>query len=196
MRDAAIISDLHLGSGVCQAKTLLSFLKEVPSTHRRLVLNGDVFDDAKPTPTEQAAFRAGLDTLLEANIPVVMITGDHDTPRQVGRTHALAIFDEYANVTVMDRPGVVFGGDVLLPVACMPVVRRAHIAAHDPEFEKLGLDEQNNKIVILLTALLATRGTLKVIADEITLPIEYSMMATRAIEGADEAVYSMVRQRE
>jgi exonuclease SbcD len=114
---------------------------------------GDAFRDCKPTPTEEASFRAGLDLLAEADIPVVMITGNHDLPRQVGRTHALAIFDKYENVTVVDRPQVLYGQVpglrhlvVPVPVACFPYVSRAHLAARDPEFESLTIDEQNERI--------------------------------------------------
>ncbi len=116
---------------------------------------GDAFRDAKPTPTEIAAFRWGLDILQGAGVPMVMITGNHDQPRQVGRTHALAVFDEYENVIVADRPCIVFApGIPELPIACFPYPSRAYVSAQDPEFEKLTLDEQNAKIVELSLATL------------------------------------------
>jgi exonuclease SbcD len=119
-----------------------------------VLMAGDAFDSAKPTPTEQAVFRVGLDLLDDAGIPVVMITGNHDVPRQIGRAHALAIFDEYKLVTIVDRPQVVYAGPMSLPVACFPYPNRAYIAAQDPEFEKLTIDEQNAKIVDLSLATL------------------------------------------
>jgi UDP-2,3-diacylglucosamine pyrophosphatase LpxH len=47
MYDSLIISDLHLGSEVCQAKKIEKFLsaikdQELPT--KELILNGDVFD--------------------------------------------------------------------------------------------------------------------------------------------------------
>ncbi len=170
----AHVADLHLGAGYVHGdedrggvnSRLRDFRIAWSGSCEQMVekrvdlvaFAGDAFRDSKPTPTEQAAFREGLDILAEADIPVVMITGNHDISRQVGRTHALRIFDEYRNVTVMDRPGVVFGGDVLIPVACFPYPSRAHIAAGDPEFEKLSIDEQNQKIVDLSLQVLRKLG--------------------------------------
>ena len=43
--DCLIISDLHLGSDMCQARLLESFLEWAATVSRELVINGDVFDD-------------------------------------------------------------------------------------------------------------------------------------------------------
>jgi exonuclease SbcD len=119
---------------------------------------GDAFDTAKPTPTEQAAFRAGLDVLADrGDILMVAIVGNHDIPRAPGRTHALAIFEGYRRiVAVVERPQVVTLKGTA--IACLPWISRAHVAAQDPEFEKLSLDEQNARIVDLTLAVLRKLG--------------------------------------
>ena len=43
--DCIVISDIHLGSAVCQAKLLEGFLEWAVSRTRELVINGDIFDD-------------------------------------------------------------------------------------------------------------------------------------------------------
>ena len=43
--DCLVISDLHLGSDVCQAKLLEEFLDWAVENCDELVINGDVFDD-------------------------------------------------------------------------------------------------------------------------------------------------------
>ncbi|HEV3168443.1 MAG TPA: hypothetical protein VGZ22_30840, partial [Isosphaeraceae bacterium] len=43
--DCLVISDLHLGSDVCQASLLESFLEWAVDRTRVLVINGDIFDD-------------------------------------------------------------------------------------------------------------------------------------------------------
>ncbi len=43
--DCLVISDLHLGSDVCQAKLLEEFLIWAVDHCRELVINGDIFDD-------------------------------------------------------------------------------------------------------------------------------------------------------
>src|SRR3954453_22539903 len=43
--DCLVISDLHLGSDVCQARLLEEFLEWAARHTRVLVINGDIFDD-------------------------------------------------------------------------------------------------------------------------------------------------------
>ena len=43
--DCIVVSDLHLGSAVCQAKLLEEFLTWAVDHCDELVINGDVFDD-------------------------------------------------------------------------------------------------------------------------------------------------------
>src|ERR1700741_1696898 len=43
--DCIVISDLHLGSDVCQARLLEEFLVWAVEHCRELVMNGDIFDD-------------------------------------------------------------------------------------------------------------------------------------------------------
>jgi UDP-2,3-diacylglucosamine pyrophosphatase LpxH len=43
--DCLVISDLHLGSDVCQARLLEEFLEWAVNQTRELVINGDIFDD-------------------------------------------------------------------------------------------------------------------------------------------------------
>ena len=170
-------ADWHLGASSAQGdedrqginSRLIDFREAIKRSCRQMVAEqvdlvlfaGDGFRDSKPTPTEQAVFRAGLDVLCDAGTPVIAITGNHELPKAVGRTNALAIFDGYrALVTVVDRPQVLvhhFEGAVL-PVACMPWHSRAHLAAADPEFERLTLDEQNAKIVALSLEVLRGLG--------------------------------------
>ena len=118
------------------------------------VIAGDVFDNPKPTPTEIAVFLRMLDRLQDYEITVVMTQGNHESPRQVGRKNAVEMFDDRefyesgrGNVLVVGRPEVVEAHGVA--VACLPYPMRAHVAANDPEFAKLTIDEQNERIVEL-----------------------------------------------
>jgi len=142
---------------------------------------GDAFRDAKPTPTEQAAFRAGLDVLAESDrLRLVAVAGNHDLPRAPGRTHALEIFDDYRGFcTVVDRPTVVY---TYIPVACFPWPQRSHIAAADPEFEKLSLDEQNARIVELSLQVLHQLGAQ---AETMGHPLGSVLVAHGSIAGSE-----------
>ncbi|MCL5942104.1 MAG: exonuclease SbcCD subunit D [Actinobacteria bacterium] len=176
----AHVADLHLGSGYHLGdedrggvnSRLRDFrdawvrsCEQMVAERVDLVLfAGDAFRDSKPTPTEQQAFRDGLDVLCNADITMVAIAGNHDLPRAPGRTHALQIFDGYRGcVNVIDRPRVIIHevagvGSGSLAIACLPWVQRSHLAAADPEFEHLTLDEQNRLIVDLSLAVLRKLG--------------------------------------
>jgi DNA repair exonuclease SbcCD nuclease subunit len=68
-----------------------------------------------------------------------------------------------------------------LPVACLPWPSRAHLAAADPEFEKLTLDEQNARIVDLSLAVLRGLGAE---AEETAGPLGSVLLAHGAIAGS------------
>ena len=61
MNEAIIISDTHLGSGVCESKQLYNFLELVYNKTNKLIINGDFFDNLdfrrlKKKPLENTVF--------------------------------------------------------------------------------------------------------------------------------------------
>lgn len=55
---------------------------------------GDAYKTAYPSPTQQRLFIDCLLKLFAANIPVVMVLGNHDHPISFGKTHALDLFSQ------------------------------------------------------------------------------------------------------
>lgn len=55
---------------------------------------GDAYKTATPSPTQQKLFVECLLRLFKANIPIVMILGNHDHPMSFGKTHALDLFSQ------------------------------------------------------------------------------------------------------
>lgn len=55
---------------------------------------GDAYKTANPSPTQQQLLLRCLLRLFKANIPVVMVIGNHDNPLSFGKAHALDIFNE------------------------------------------------------------------------------------------------------
>lgn len=53
---------------------------------------GDAYKTAYPTPTQQKYFMELLFKLYKAQIPVVIVVGNHDHPLSFGKTHALDVF--------------------------------------------------------------------------------------------------------
>jgi len=74
-----IISDLHLGSPMCQATALLDFLNNIEVKY--LILNGDVFENLKKTFRLRDSHWKALDQLrrMSDHCQVVWVKGNHDT---------------------------------------------------------------------------------------------------------------------
>src|SRR5260370_26782216 len=69
---------------------------------------GDAYKTRDPSPTQQRELAKRLRRLLEAGIPVFLLTGNHDMPNAVARATSLDIFGALspAGFTVASRPGV------------------------------------------------------------------------------------------
>jgi exonuclease SbcD len=56
------------------------------------LFSGDAYKTAHPTPTQQRLLMQCLLRLFKANIPVILIIGNHDNPLSFGKAHALDVF--------------------------------------------------------------------------------------------------------
>lgn len=74
-----IISDIHLGSPLCKAEELVTFLKNIRVSN--LILNGDIFEDIKTTYRLPKKHWAVLEQIrsLSDFCDVTWIKGNHDT---------------------------------------------------------------------------------------------------------------------
>jgi DNA repair protein SbcD/Mre11 len=57
------------------------------------LIAGDAYKTAYPTPTQQKLFAKILFKLYHANIPVVIVVGNHDNPLSFGKTNSLDVFN-------------------------------------------------------------------------------------------------------
>ena len=82
MLDAIIISDIHLGSDVCQADALDKFLKKIQDDKiqtRRLIVNGDLFDCLNFNKLPKSHWHILKDLRkLSKKTEVIWINGNHD----------------------------------------------------------------------------------------------------------------------
>jgi UDP-2,3-diacylglucosamine pyrophosphatase LpxH len=97
--DCLVISDLHLGSEMCQAKLLEAFLEWAPSHAKELVINGDIFDDLNFNRLKKAHF-ACLKSIRrnsdDPNFRLIWMRGNHDGPADiVSHIVGVEILDEY-----------------------------------------------------------------------------------------------------
>jgi UDP-2,3-diacylglucosamine pyrophosphatase LpxH len=97
--DCIVISDLHLGSAVCEAKLLEEFLEWAVDHCDQLVINGDVFDDLnfkRLTKRHFACLKIIRKHTDRDDFRLVWVRGNHDAPIDV-MSHILGveILDEY-----------------------------------------------------------------------------------------------------
>lgn len=97
--DCLIVSDLHLGSAVCQARLLEGFLEWAVDHTRELVINGDIFDDLNFKRLSKRHF-ACLKLIRKhsdrADFKVTWVRGNHDGPADiVSHIVGVEILDEY-----------------------------------------------------------------------------------------------------
>lgn len=97
--DCLIISDLHLGSDVCQAALLEEFLEWAVENTRELVINGDIFDDLNFKRLSKRHF-ACLKVIRRNSdrddLRMIWVRGNHDGPADVvGHIVGVEVLDEY-----------------------------------------------------------------------------------------------------
>jgi len=69
---------------------------------------GDVFDGCRPTPTEVWLAHQAFAPACEANVPVIVLVGNHDAPKAPAEHHAVELLHDLAGVTVVDRPQILY----------------------------------------------------------------------------------------
>jgi UDP-2,3-diacylglucosamine pyrophosphatase LpxH len=98
--DAIIISDLHLGSSLCQDKLLIEFLQELQHSEfppTRLILNGDVFDSIDFRRLNKRHWKVlSLIRKLSDTVPITWVCGNHDGPADpISHLLGVDVRDEY-----------------------------------------------------------------------------------------------------
>jgi UDP-2,3-diacylglucosamine pyrophosphatase LpxH len=97
--DCIVISDLHLGSDVCQAKLLEEFLSWAVEHCHELVINGDIFDDLnfkRLTKRHFACLKIIRRNSDRDDFRLVWVRGNHDGPADIiSHIVGVEILDEY-----------------------------------------------------------------------------------------------------
>ena len=98
MLDAIIISDIHLGSDVCQAEALDKFLKKIDKLQpQRIIVNGDLFDCLNFNKLPKSHWHILKDLRkLSKKTEVIWLNGNHDGHYEyVSNLLGLEFFQEY-----------------------------------------------------------------------------------------------------
>ena len=105
---------------------------------------GDAYKSRDPSQTHQREFAECIRRLTERDIPVVMLTGNHDIPNVRGRAHAMEIYRTLGvtNVHILHKPEllVVETGGGPVQIAAMPYMMKGFMLARE-EFIGKSVDE-------------------------------------------------------
>jgi len=105
---------------------------------------GDAYKSRTPNPTHQREFARRIYRLASANIPVFLLTGNHDIPSTLGRANTLDIFAtlEIPNVYIGRKPTTYLvptrAGNV--QIVALPWIVRSHLLSRN-EYKNRSLSE-------------------------------------------------------
>lgn len=137
------------------------------NNHVHLVLfTGDAYKSREPSPTQQREFARRIARLTSANIPVVLLVGNHDQPQALGKANAVDIFDTLAirNTIVADKPDIyrVETQSGPIQIVALPWLKRSAFLARE-ETKNLSFEELNaqlrQKLTDILQSLIAKLDT-------------------------------------
>jgi exonuclease SbcD len=114
-----------------------------------VVFAGDAFKSRNPNPTYQRAFARRVKRLVDADVPIVLLVGNHDLPTMVQRASSVDIF------RTLDVPNVVVGWEEKVhtiethrgpvQVATIPYPVRQRLLTRD-EYRGLSIRELDEKL--------------------------------------------------
>ncbi|WP_066382769.1 MULTISPECIES: exonuclease subunit SbcD [unclassified Anabaena] len=197
------LSDIHLGSGFSHGRInpvtgvntrLEDFVQALSLCIDRAVTDavdlvlfgGDAFPNATPPPYVQEAFASQFRRLVDANIPTVLLVGNHDQHSQGQGGASLNIY------RTLGVPGVVVGDKLMthhittpngkVQVITLPWLTRSMLMTRQ-ETDSLSLAEVNQLLTQRLQV--ALEGEIRRLAPEIPTVLLAHLMADNATLGAE-----------
>jgi DNA repair protein SbcD/Mre11 len=197
------LSDIHMGSGFAHGRTnpetgLNTRLEDFVSTLGRCIdraiadpvdlvlFSGDAFPDATPPPVVQQAFASQFRRLADAQIPTVLLVGNHDQHSQGQGGASLSIY------RTLGVPGFVVGdrlethriqtqqGDV--QVITLPWLTKSTLLTR-PETEGLSMAEVNQLLIERLKV--ALEGEIRQLDPTLPTILLAHLMVDAACYGAE-----------
>ncbi len=104
------------------------------------IFAGDIYKHRDPDPSWQREFARCVRRLVKAQVPVVILIGNHDLPNTLGKAHAVEIFDTLPldRITVMAKPEMHFietrAGQVQM--AGFPYLTRSFVLSREQHKDK------------------------------------------------------------
>jgi len=197
------LSDIHLGSGFSHGQInpetgLNTRLEDFTATLGRCIdraiaepvdlvlFGGDAFPDATPAPYVKQAFAAQFRRLVDAEIPTVLLVGNHDQHSQGQGGASLGIY------RTLGVPGFVVGDSLethtiktrngAIQIITLPWLTRSTLLTR-PETEGLSFEAVNQLLIDRLTVVL--EGEIRQSDPELPTILLGHLMADKANLGAE-----------
>ena len=101
-----------------------------------VVFAGDAYRSCDPTPTHQREFASLVRRLGQKEIPLVMVTGNHDSPVAFGKASSIDIFGtlgpDEIQVVSEDKLLSIETKSGIIQVACLPWLHRSRLVTKAP----------------------------------------------------------------
>lgn len=197
------LSDIHMGSGFAHGKInpatglntrLEDFIKSLEICINNAInlpvdlvlFSGDAFPDATPPPYIQQAFASQFRRLADAQIPTILLVGNHDQHSQGNGGASLSIYQTLA------VPGFIVGDRIQtykiptqngeVQVITLPWLLKSTLLTR-PETEGLSLEEINYLLIKKLEPVL--EAEIRRLDPELPTVLLGHLMADRASLGAE-----------
>lgn len=116
-----------------------------------VLVAGDMFKNRSPLPRHQSEFAARMRKLRDANIPVLLLIGNHDVAPGRDSANSVSVYEglKFDGVTVARRPEVYRYTTAHGPLAviAIPWLMREVLLSNNDSLRQVGLGEQEREMV-------------------------------------------------
>ena len=126
-----------------------SFEEAIKEDVDLVIFAGDAYRSCDPTPTHQREFASLIHRLSARDIPIVMITGNHDSPVSYGKASSVDIFGTLGtrgvHIASEDRLIDIDTKSGPIQIACLPWLHRSRLLTQGP-YHNLSQEEVVEKL--------------------------------------------------
>lgn len=126
-----------------------------------VLIAGDMFKNRDPQPRHQREFANRIRRLYEANIPVLMIIGNHDTAPGRDTANSVSVYEglQYPGVTIAKRLEVVRcqSKTGTVAVICVPWLMREIFVSNNEDLRNAALSDQETVMINLVEKYIQTQ---------------------------------------
>ncbi len=153
-----------------------------------VLVAGDMFKNRSPLPRHQSEFAARMRRLRDANIPVLLLIGNHDVAPGRDSANSVSVYEglKFDGVTVARRPDVYRYSTPhgALAVIAIPWLMREMLVSNNDSLRQVGLGEQEREMVRIVETYIQEQVAILTAEDaQRPIVVTYHGTVTGAISG-------------